>query len=103
MLCLHELFDPLDFQITEQPQEKAIVSFGESVTLHVSTVGSGQLSYTWRKDGQEITDRDIYAGINTAVLTITSFADKCEGNYTCIVENDGTTIQSNSAKLELSK
>ena len=76
---------------------------GESVTLCVSAVGSGQLSYKWNKDGQEITDQDYCSGIDTASLTITSFSDHNQGNYMCIVNSDSTFIQSNSAKLELSE
>ena len=73
------------------------------MTLCVSAVGSGQLSYEWNKDGQEITDQYYYTGIDTASLTITSFSQTNEGDYMCIVKSDSTTIQSNSAKVELSK
>ena len=92
-----------DFQIIEQPQENLIVNFGENVTLHVSAIGSGQLFYKWNKDQREITDRDHYTGINTAALTITSFSEKYQGDYICIVKNDNVTIKSKHAKVELSK
>jgi hypothetical protein len=92
-----------DFQIIEQPQEKLIVNCDESVTLRVSAVGSGQLSYQWKKDELEITDDDHYTGINTAALTIFSFSDKCQGDYLCIVKNDDVTIESKHAKVERSK
>ena len=97
------MFNYADFQIIEQPQEELIVNCGESVTLHVSAVGSGQLSYEWKKDQQEITDHDHYTGINTAALTITSFSDKYQGNYLCKVKNDNATIESKHSKVELSK
>jgi predicted lipoprotein with Yx(FWY)xxD motif len=80
-----------------------IVNYDESATLRVSAVGSGQLSYQWKKDDQEITDCDHYAGINTAALTISSFSDKCQGDYLCIVKNDNVTIESKHATVELSK
>ena len=80
-----------------------IVSCGETVTLHVSAVGSGQLSYQWKKDQHETTDRDHYTGIDTAALTITSFSDKYQGDYLCIVKNNDTVIESRHAKVELSK
>ena len=73
------------------------------MTLHVSAVGSGQLSYEWKKNQQEITDRDHYTGINTAALTITSFSDKYQGDYLCIVKNNEAVIQSKHAKVELSE
>ena len=87
----------------EQPQEELIVNCDESVTLRVSAVGSGQLYYKWKKDQQEITDRDHYAGIDTEALTITSFSDKYQGDYLCIVKNDDATIESKHAKVKLSK
>ena len=97
------MFNYADFQIIEQPQEELIVSCGTSVTLHVSAVGSGQLSYEWRKDQQKITDRDDYDGIDTAALTITSFSDKYQGDYLCVVKNNDAVVESKHAKVELSK
>ena len=96
-------FHYADLQIIEQPQEELFATCGESVTLHVSAVGSGQLSYEWKKNQREITDRDHYAGIDTAALTITSFSEKYQGDYICIVKNDNVTIKSKHAKVELSK
>ena len=88
--------------ITEHPQESSIVSYGESVTLHVSAVGLGHLHYKWKRDGQDIIDSNC-AGIDTSDVTINSFSEMNQGDYACIVMNDNTTIQSNIAKLELSK
>ena len=93
-----------DFQIIEQPQEELFASCGESVIIHVSAVGSGQLSYEWKKNQKEIIDRDHYDGIDTAALTITSFSDICQGEYSCIMKNDDdATIESKHAKVESSK
>ena len=103
MYWFNLLLNYADLQIIEQPQEELIVNCGESVTLHVSAVGSGQLSYQWKKDQQEITDRDHYTGINTAALTITSFSDRYQGDYQCIVKNDDATLESKHARVELSK
>ena len=72
------------------------------MTLHVSAVGSGQLSYQWKKDGRDITDPNC-SGINTEDLVINSFSEINQGRYVCIVKSDNRTIQSNPAKLELSK
>ncbi len=91
----------VDFQIIKQPEESSTVSCGQSVSLHVSAIGSGQLSYKWKKDG-EITDPNC-TGVHTAALTISSFSDNSQGDYFCVVKNNNMTIQSNPAKLELSK
>ena len=88
--------------ITEQPQESSIVSYGESVTLHVSAVGLGHLRYKWKRDGQDIFDPNC-AGIDTSDVTINSFSEMYQGDYACIVMNDNTSVQSSFAKLELSK
>ena len=101
--CMNFLIFHADLQITEQPQDRLIVTYGESVTVCVSAVGSGQLSYEWRKDGQTITNLDNYTEINAAALTVTSFSDEDQGEYTCIVNNVSTTLQSNPSKLELSE
>ena len=93
-----------DFQIIEQLEEELFANCGESVILHVSVVGSEQLSYEWKKNQKEIMDRDHYDGIDTAALTITSFSDICQGDYLCIVKNnDDATIESKHTKVELSK
>ena len=91
-----------DLQITKQPQESSIVSYGESVTLHVSAVGSGHLRYKWKRNGLDIFDPNC-AGIDTSDVTINSFSEMNQGDYACIVMNDNTSVQSSSAILELSK
>ena len=90
-------------QITEQPQENIIVTYGESATVRVSAVGSGQLSYMWKKDGNEITNLDDYANIKTAALTITSFSENSQGEYMCKINDASTTVQSSPSNLELSE
>ena len=90
-------------QITAQPQENMIVTYGESATVRVSAVGSGQLSYMWKKDGNEITNLDDYANINTAALTVSSFSENSQGEYTCKINDVSKTVQSNPSKLELSE
>ena len=90
-------------QITEQPQENMIVTYGESVTVRVSAVGSGQLSYMWKKDGNEITNLDDYANIKTAALTVSCFSENSQGEYTCKINDASTTVQSSPSKLELSE
>ena len=91
-----------DLQITKQPQENSIIKCDDSATINVSAVGSGHLSYKWKKDGKDITNPNC-TGINTPVLTITSFSYEAQGEYACEVKNDHKTIKSNFAKLELSK
>ena len=72
------------------------------MTLYVSAVGSGQLNYKWKKDGQEIIDPNC-AGIDTAALIILSFSDKNQGSYKCEIKDDVQTINTNTANLEISR
>ena len=93
-----------DPHITNHHQEASIiVKDGESVTLRMSAIGSGQLSYNWKKNGQDITDSDNCTGTDTAALTITSFTEENQGQYTCIVKNHIKTVESRPTKLKLSK
>ena len=93
----------IDLYITKQPQESSIVNCGESVTLCVSAVGSGQISYKWKKDERDITHLNNCTGIDTEVLTITSFSDKYQGSYKCEVKDGVQTIMSTIANVEISK
>ena len=72
------------------------------MSLSVSAIGPGPLSYKWKKDGVGIIDED-YTGIDEATLIIKSFLLKHEGNYSCKVEYDQISIESDVAKLQLSK
>ena len=91
-----------DPHITKQPQRQSLINCGDSITLQVSAVGSGNLKYKWKKDGKEFSDSNC-TGMDTSALTIISFSCENEGDYTVEVNNDHKTIESNSAKLELSK
>ena len=91
-----------DLRITKQQQRNLSIKHGEHATLCVSAVGSGHLSYKWKKDGEDITDPNC-TGIDTHTLNISYFSSKFQGEYICKVKNDHKTIKSNPAKLELSK
>ena len=68
----------------------------------MSAIGPGPLSYKWKKDGVDINDQD-YTGIDEATLIIRSFSLKHEGNYSCEIKYNEKSMESKSAKLELSK
>ena len=72
------------------------------VSLSVSAVGPGPLSYKWKKDGVGIVDED-YTGIDEATLIVRSFSLEHEGNYSCEIKYNEKSMESISAKLELSK
>jgi hypothetical protein len=72
------------------------------VSLTVSAIGPGPLNYQWKRDGATIDDKDC-TGVNEATLTIRPFSQKHEGCYSCMIKCTGNSIESEPAKLELSK
>ena len=71
------------------------------VSFTVTACGKN-LSYQWRKDGQDLSDSGEYSGSATSMLSIKSFSHELEGNYSCIVKNSGGEIESEKAKLSFS-
>ena len=65
-------------------------------------VGSGHLSYQWKKDKREITGPK-YSGTNGPILTINKFSTDDQGEYMCVVKDSRKIISSNSANMALSK
>ena len=102
--CFFELSDfYLDVQILNHPQENLIINCCERVTLSVSAVGPGQLSYQWKKDGLDVRDPNC-SGIKESKLIIPSFRHKDQGHYKCEIKDDhNKAIESNTAELKLSK
>lgn len=69
------------------------------VSLTLLLIGPGPLSYKWKKDGLYIANLDC----TKPTLTIRSFTPKHEGNYSCEVKHNEKIIESNTAKLQLSR
>ena len=72
------------------------------MTLSVSAVGSGSLSYQWKKNKEDVTQPD-YTGTDTPTLKISSFVNEHQGSYSCIVSNGQKSVESKLAELMLSK
>ena len=80
-----------------------VCNYHTQVFLSVSAVGPGPLSYKWKKDTIDIFDLD-YIGVNEPILVIRSFSPEHEGKYTCeVLTHDQMFIESETAKLQLSK
>ena len=91
-----------DIQISEHPQGNSEIKYGEDVTLSISAVGSGHLSYQWKKDKREITGPKC-SGTNGPTLTINEFSTDDQGEYMCVIKDSHKTISSNSANVALGK
>ena len=85
--------------ITRHPQSSACTK-GEHVELFVSAIGAEPLQYQWKKDGAVITDPEC-TGATTQILTIHTFSQDHQGNYSCIVSNSLQSVESKAAHLTL--
>ena len=74
------------------------------MTLNVSAIGPGQLSYCWKKDGKPISDLKC-RGTDGPNLTIDKFSTGDQGVYLCVIatENSHNSIESNPANMVLGK
>ena len=85
--------------VTRHPQSTACTK-DEGVELSVSAIGAEPLQYQWKKDGAVITDLEC-TGVTTQILTIHTFSQNHEGNYSCIVSNSLQSVESKTAHLAL--
>ena len=70
------------------------------MSLSVFAIGTGQLKYQWKKDGQNVTDSECI-GPDTSNLGITSFSDAHVGWYTCVIKDSQMSVESYPARLDL--
>ncbi len=82
--------------IVTQPVE-SIVSPGGALTFSVFALGSGELSYQWRKNGTDLADGGRISGATGATLTITNAVEADEGVYSVVVTNTAANRSVTSA------
>ena len=94
----------IDLQITKHPQSNTNIKYKEKVTLTVSTIEVDNLSYYWKKDGENVSGSK-YTGTDTPILTISNFSPENQGKYSCVVKNNYnySSIESHKADLALGK
>ena len=90
-----------DFQVFEHPKSTGC-DYHAPVSLTASAIGPGPLTYRWKRERAVIDDEDC-TGVDEATLTIRSFSQRHEGDYSCQVQCNENFIESHPAKLELSK
>ena len=66
----------------------------------MSAIGAEPLQYQSKKDGADITDPEC-TGSTTQILTIHTFSQDHQGNYSCIVSNSLQSVESKTAHLAL--
>lgn len=78
--------------INTQPSNKT-ACVGTSVTLSVAAIGSGTVSYQWKRNGVDL------VGANASTLTINPVNYSDSGTYTVYINNGTTPVTSGSAYL----
>ena len=73
---------------------------GDNVQLNVAATGSN-LTYQWKKDGNNVINSSNISGATTATLTINPVSTGDQGSYTCEVSGDCGTITSNAAIVDV--
>lgn len=81
--------------IATQPADAAI-NAGTSVSFSVVAVGTGSLTYQWRRNGVNI------PGATGAVLTLNNVTVDQAGDYSVVVANAAGSVTSRSARLTVS-
>jgi len=81
-----------------QPQDIA-VNNGANASFSVTAIGSGPLTYQWRKDGVNLADGTDLAGSTSPRLSLTNVQIAATGNYDVVVSNTVGSVTSDKAAL----
>jgi len=82
-----------NISFVHQPQNKSAPSgLRDKIFLICIATGAGILSYTWLKDGVNISDSNVVHRVAAegSVLFLTEITDGTQGVYTCVVESNET-------------
>ncbi len=74
-------------------------NFGTTAAFTVYAVGSGPLSYQWRKDGGTLADGGNVSGASTASLTLSNVFGGDAGGYSVVISNPAGSVTSALATL----
>ena len=61
------------------------VAIGKSTLLGFLTTSTNPVRHQWRKDGQPLSDDEVYSGTHSAILFISHVGGQIEGQYDCLV------------------
>ena len=92
--------------ISAHPAAQLDQTPGSDVTFSVTvTGGTGPLTYSWLRTGQQLSDSTKYGGLGTNQLTVMNVQESDEGFYSVSVVDFGTFtfLFSNAAQLTLGK
>lgn len=85
-------------QIITQPQSRTSIA-GTVGSFSVEAIGTGPLSYQWRKDGHSLADGGNLSGASSSTLSLASVSPSDVGAYDVIVSGFGAVTSSPAATL----
>jgi len=86
--------------VTKHPSDQTPPGGGTAI-FTVEATGIGELLYQWKHNGLVLFDGGDISGATTDTLQITNVDSSDEGQYSCYVESDCGSVNSNSAALTL--
>ena len=99
--CSVSLFITDEPDVSVYPQNKTKVE-GDNVTFSCNATGNSAPTFNWTKDGSVLTTGSkISLSSDRKQLTITNVTREDSGQYVCEATNNVTTVQSNSATLNV--
>ncbi len=84
--------------IAEQPSPDFACANGTGM-LTVEPEGDGDFTYQWRKNEVDLVDGGNISGATSATLTVSPVGDDDLGNYTVVVSNECSSVESIEAML----
>ena len=76
------------------------VANGKSALLGFRVASTNPVSYHWRKNGQPLSDNEVYSGTHSAILFISCVEDQTWGQYECQVYSESYLVKT-SEKMNL--
>jgi len=86
---------------TVSPPAALSLLAGQSSAISVTVTGTPPISYQWRKNGANLANGGVYAGVLTNTLTLTAVTNGNSGNYTVAVTNTAGAITSSVAIVNI--
>ena len=81
----------------------AEVANGKSALLGFQVASANPVRYHWRKNGQPLSDNEVYSGTHSAILFISSVGGQIKGQYECEVYSESyLVITSEKMNLKVS-
>ena len=86
---------------TANPPAALSLLAGQSSPISVTVTGTPPLAYQWQRNGANLANGGVYAGVLTNALTLTAVTTANAGNYTVAVTNTAGAVTSSVAMVNI--